>query len=241
LAVVIYLSALWVFITSVGSVIYLFILTKLMGEKQISQLSLLDYIIGISIGSIAAEAATNLENNVILPFIAMGVYAGANIAITYANRKSIKIRRFMDGRPLILMEDGVLYRENFKKARLDLCDFLMLCRAAGYFNISQIHTAIMEHSGNISFFPRTYCRPATPGDLNLNIEQEQIPTAVIIDGRVCVSNLHRAGKNEAWLLDTLKTQGFRASSEVFFANLDDKGNLSVYPFVSAKPNDSKME
>lgn len=99
----------------------------------------------------------------------------------------------------------------------------------------------MEHSGSISFFPKTYCRPATPGDLNLNIEQEQIPAAIIMDGKICTSSLHLAGKNETWLLETLKTQGFRAPSDVFFASVDSKGNLSAYPFVFAKPDENKIE
>ncbi len=214
--------------------LYLFLLSKLMGEKQITQLSLLDYIIGISIGSIAAEMATNLENNPILPAISMSVYAGLDFCISYANRKSLKIRRFINGRPLVLMDGGVIYRENFKKARLELGDFLTFCRAAGYFNLDQIQTAVMEHSGQISILPKASRRPVTPADLGIEAPEEHLVLTVISDGTVNVTNLHPAGKNEAWLAGELKNRGYRAPSDVFYAFID-ADRLHLYPMIPKNP------
>ena len=125
---------------SFGSVIFLFILTKLMGNKEMSQLSMFDYIIGITIGSIAAEMSTALENDFMQPVVAMAVYAIVSI-LSY---KSIKIRRIISGNSLILFDNNELYRNNLKKAKLDLNEFLMQCRTAGYFSLSDIQTAILE-------------------------------------------------------------------------------------------------
>ena len=113
---------------SLGSVIFLFILTKLMGNKEMSQLSMFDYIIGITIGSIAAEMATALESDFMQPLVAMAVYAVVSIAISVLSYKSLKFRRISSGDSLILLDNGEIYRDNLKKAKLDLNEFLMQCR-----------------------------------------------------------------------------------------------------------------
>ena len=115
---------------SFGSVIFLFVLTKLMGNKEMSQLSMFDYIIGITIGSIAAEMSTALENDFMQPVIAMSVYAIVSIIISVLSYKSLKIRRIIYGNSLILFDNGELYRDNLKKAKLDLNEFLMQCRTS---------------------------------------------------------------------------------------------------------------
>lgn len=129
---------------SFGSVIFLFILTKLMGNKEMSQLSMFDYIIGITIGSIAAEISTALENDFMQPVVAMAVYAVVSIIISILSYKSLKVRRIISGNSLILLDNGELYHDNLKKAKLDLNEFLMQCRTSGYFNLSDIQTAILE-------------------------------------------------------------------------------------------------
>ena len=115
---------------SLGSVIFLFILTKLMGNKEMSQLSMFDYIIVITIGSIAAEMSTALENDFMQPLVAMAVYAVVSIIISLLSYKSMKIRRLVSGNSLILLDNGEIYIDNLKKAKLDINEFLMQCRTS---------------------------------------------------------------------------------------------------------------
>lgn len=138
---------------SLGSIIILFILTKIMGNREMSQLSMFDYIVSITIGSIAAEMSTSLENNFLEPVIAMVVYGIVATVISYFTCKSIKIRRIVSGRGKILYDNGKLYRKNLIKSKLDLNEFLMQCRINGYFNLADIQTAILEPNGRISFLP----------------------------------------------------------------------------------------
>lgn len=149
---------LTIVIVSVVSVVALFVLTKLMGNKQISQMSMFDYVIGISIGSIAAEMATELEQPA-YPLLAMVVYALIAFGISVWSSKSLSFRKLTTGKPILLLDNGVIYRDNMKKARLDLSDFLTLCRAAGYFDLADIRTAIFEHNGTVSFLPMAEKRP----------------------------------------------------------------------------------
>ena len=226
------MELLHVFLTSVGSVAYLFILTKLLGNKQMSQLSMFDYINGITIGSIAAEMATALEDDFLLPMIGLAVYTAAALLISLVASHSIKLRKFLIGRPLILYDNGKLYRECMKKAKLDLNEFLTECRNNGYFNLSEIQTAILETNGKISILPATSSRPVTPADMNLSPAQEKLPVNLIIDGSVLADNLKAIGKNEKWLQNQLLAQGYHDFREIFLATCDDQDNVSLYVKVT---------
>ena len=99
---------------STGSIVVLFILTKIMGQREMSQLSIFDYIISITIGSIAAEMATSLEDNFVEPLVAMIVYAVVTLIIGILNTRFVKLRPIFSGRTLILYDNGTLFKENFK-------------------------------------------------------------------------------------------------------------------------------
>lgn len=213
---------------SFGSLVILFILTKLMGNREMSQLTMFDYIVGITIGSIAAEMSTSLESNFMEPVVAMIVYGLVTVFISYITCKSLSLRRFFTGRARILLDNGKLYRKNFKSAKIDLNDFLMECRINGYFNLSDIQTAILEPNGRVSFLPKSLKRPATPEDLNLSPSAQNVVINVILDGVLLKENLAKTGNNINWLENNLKEQGINDMKKVFLATCDNQNNLSVY-------------
>ena len=133
-----------VLVYSLGSLVWLFVLTKLMGNRQMSQLTLFDYIIGISIGSIAAEMASHPEEDAWLGLIAMTIYALVAVGFNVLNDKSLKARRVLIGSPLVLLDHGQLYRQNLKRAKLDLNELLAECRSAGYFDLSELEMILLE-------------------------------------------------------------------------------------------------
>lgn len=214
--------------TSLLSLVILFLLTKIMGNKQISQLTMFDYITGITIGSIAAELATELEKP-LRPAVAMIIYGLAAVAISLCSSKSNKLRGFFGGKPIILLQDGVLDRKKMKKARLDINEFLTMARLAGFFDISQIQTAVFEQNGNVSFLPKAQYRPANPGDMKLPVQQEELLWNVIVDGNVMEGELKQAGKDAQWLREQLKRQKLGGPEQVFLATLDRSGKLTCFP------------
>ena len=228
-------------LTSIASVVVLFLLTKLMGEKQISQLNMFDYIVGITIGSIAAEMATEVEKPFYLGIVAMAVYAGLAVFISIVSSKSVVLRKYLTGRSLVLMDKGKLYRTNLKKAHLDLSEFLTLARMAGYYDITQVETAVLECNGAVSFLPRAECRPVTPSDLNLSPLPERPLATVIMDGHILQNNLKMMGQNEDWLLSQLKQQGYHSPEEVFLATCDEQNQLSLFPIQEKKIPLDKFE
>lgn len=225
---------------SLSSFIVLFILTKLMGNREMSQLSMFDYITSITIGSIAAEMATSLEDNFLEPLVAMVIYAIGAILVSYIALHSIKARRFISGVTLILYDNGKLFSKNFKKAKMDMNEFLMQCRTNGYFNLSDIQTAMLEANGKISFIPNSLKRPATPEDLSLNPKQDFLVTNIIIDGKVLEENLKNTGNNLKWLHDNLEKQNAGRIENIILATCDKDNNLSVYKKISNLDNSHDM-
>ncbi len=217
-----------VLLTSVLSVGALFIVAKIMGHKQMSQLDFFDYITGITIGSIAAELATELEQP-LNPLIAMAVYGGVAILLSKITSLFPKSRKYINGTPTILMDKGKLYRKNLKKAQLDLSEFMVMCRQQGYFDLNDIQTAVFEFNGKLSILPVSKKRPTNPEDLNLSPAPEYIQTEVILDGRVLDENLKRMGLDKKWLQKQLQAQGYGKTGEIFLALADENNQLTVFP------------
>ena len=217
-----------VILASLLSAASLFFIAKVMGHKQIAQLDFFDYITGITIGSIAAELATELEEPW-KPLIAMMIYGLVAFGLTILAHKFPKTRKYINGTPTIVMDNGKLYRENMKKAKLELSEFMVLCRQEGYFNINDIETAIFEYNGRITILPKSKNRPLTPEDMNITPEKEEICTEVIMDGRILHENLQRLGLDLAWLDKQIKKQKFDNAKEICLGICDKNNNLTLFP------------
>ena len=216
-------------LTALLSVVALFIIAKLMGHKQVAQLDFFDYVSGITIGSIGAELATELEAPW-KPLIALVLYGFVSVFLSLLTHKFPKTRKYINGTPTILMNAGKLYRKNMKKAKLDLSEFLLLCREQGYFDLNEIQTAIFEQNGKLSILPKATNRPITPNDMKITAKATYIGTEVIMDGRVMGENLTRLGRDERWLEAQLKSQGFKDAKEIFLGIYrEEENDLSLYP------------
>ena len=139
-----------------------------MGKKQIAQLEFVDYVVGISIGSIAAQMAVDSQIPQYHFLIAMALYAALDFIINLLSRKSIKIRKLLQGTPLILVYNGKLNYENLVKSKLDLNQFLSMCREKNFFDVNDIAYCIFETDGQLSILPKENASPTTCGDLNLD-------------------------------------------------------------------------
>ena len=203
-----------VILTALLSVASLFIITKIMGHKQVAQLDFFDYVSGITIGSIGAELATELEKPY-KPLIALAIYGLASLLLNLLAHKIPRTRKYINGTPTILMNDGNFYRKNLKKAKLDLSEFMLLCREQGYFDLDEIQTAIFEHNGKLSILPKAANRPVTPDDLKITAKATHLGVEVIMDGRVMGENLSRMGRDVNWLTKQLNIQGCKDAKEIF--------------------------
>ncbi len=217
-----------VIIASLLSAFMLFIIAKLIGHKQISQLELFDYITGITLGSIGAELATTLDKPWWKPAVSMIVFGAVTVVLGIITRRFPKSRKYINGTPTIIMNGGKLYRKNMKKAKLELSEFMLLCRQEGYFHLDSIATAVYEYNGKLTILPVSTMRPLQPTDMGIVPEAESIDTELIMDGRILKENLQRMGLDEIWLKKQLHEQGIGNPHDVFLAVCDDQHKLTVY-------------
>lgn len=214
----------------------LFFMTKLLGKKQVSELSLFDYVVGISIGNFASEMAINLEAKFFNAMLAIVVFGILAYIISILTLKSLKLRKFFIGSPTILLEHGNLIYKNMKKSMIDVNDILSQAREMGYFDISEVEFAILEANGKISFLPKGEYKNINIKDMNLKIEKQGLCANVIMDGNIMNDNLNNIGKDEEWLLHELDVKG-KNVSDILLATVDINDKLVI--FDRRKDIDSK--
>lgn len=216
-----------VIIRALVSLVTLFLITKLLGKKQVSQLSVFDYVIGISIGNFAAEMTINIESQYMNGIVAVIVFGVVAYLISIWTMKSIIIRRFFMGTPTLLIQNGKLIEKNLKKVKFDMNDLLEECRSNGYFDISEIEYAIMEANGTLSILPKGEYKQPTIKDMNLKVEKQGLCANIIIDGKIMYNNLEHIHKTEKWLLKELKVRG-QELGDILLGTVDINEKLVLY-------------
>ena len=199
-----------------------------MGKKQVAQLNLFDYIIGITIGSIAADISLDIEKNFIGGLISLFIYGISAVIISYGALKSLKLRRFFSGTPTILIEDGLIIKDNLYKTKCNVNNLMEEARNSGYFNLDEIAYAIMESNGRISFLPKDINKPVTKKDMDLKANKSFLVANVFLNNCIMENNLKAMNKDKDWLLKQLKILGYDSLSSILLVTLDNNDKIIVY-------------
>lgn len=210
------------------SLITLFLVTKLIGKKQVSELSLFDYVIGISIGNFTAEMTMDLERHYINGIIAILVFGVSSYLVSIATLKSIKLRKLIIGVPTILIQNGKIIEANLKNVKLDVNELLEQCRGNGYFDLSQIEYAIMEANGKVSILPFAQYKPLTPKDMNIKVKREGLCANIVIDGKYMENNIMNMHKTIEWVEKELRVKGYKDLENILLVTLDIEDKLTIY-------------
>ena len=222
-----YVEAFRIIPRSIGSLICLFFITKLMGKKQVSELSLFDYVIGISIGNFTAEMVMNFDYQYINGIVAIVSFGLVSYLVSVTTLKSIILRRFLIGVPTVLIEDGKINVDGLQKAKMDVNDLLEECRGMNYFDISEISYAILEVNGKLSVLPKAEYKNPTLKDLKIKSEKSTLSANVIIDGNLMEENLKNSGHSLEWLEKELKKQGHTNYENILLATITNK-TLTIF-------------
>lgn len=215
-------------IFSIGSLIILFILTKLMGYRQVTQLSMYDYIIGITIGSIAGEMVVLTDyDDVIRPIIGMIIYCLFTILLSLLSRNSLKLRYFIEGNPLTLYQNDKILTKNLSIAKMDINELLMQLRIQGYFDLTQIDVIILETNGRLSILPKTKYRPTIVDDFHIKVPEDKPLIMLVNNGQLLKKQLIKINKDEDWLISLLKVKGYTDYKNLILV-LYDNNNIHVY-------------
>jgi uncharacterized membrane protein YcaP (DUF421 family) len=217
---------LHVIVRSLVYLVLLFFVTKLLGKKQISELSFFEYISGITIGSVAGEVIMGLERHITYGIISIVIFAILTLAADFFGLKSKKFRDFVEGKSTIFIEQGKILEGNLKKEKYSSDELLALLRQKGIFNIADVEFAAIEPRGNLSVLLKKENQPVTPKDLHLKVDNERESQTVIMDGNILDNSLQKAKKSRNWLNSELKKLGVTVDN-VFLAQIDSYGELTV--------------
>lgn len=222
---------------SLFAIILLYLVTKLIGRKQLSELSLFDYVIGISIGNFAAEMIINMDTPYYYGCIAMITFGLVAYLVSIITMKSIKLRRLIIGTPTIVIQNGKILESNLKKLKMDINDLLEQIRIGGVFDLSEVEYAIEEANGKLTIMKKSMYNPITPNDMNIKVKRTDLVANIIIDSKILINNLKNMNKTEEWLEKELKIKGYRDLNKILLATLDINEKLTIYEKnVNLEPN-----
>lgn len=215
-----------VVIRSLLFVVVLFLITKWLGKKQLSELSFFEYVVGITIGSIGAEVITGLERNIFNGIIGIVVFSAIPFLADMLSLKSKTFRDFIEGRATVFIKDGKIMEENLKKEKYTTDELLELLRKRDIFRVADVEFALLEPTGDLSVMLKKENQPLTPKDVNLTVASVKEPQTVIMDGKILDEPLSTIGRNRNWLKTELEKQGVTIEN-VFLGQIDSYGQLTI--------------
>lgn len=223
-----------VMIRTFSAVTMLFVITKILGKRQISELSLFEYITGITLGNLVGYISLDTDKSWYLGFIALFVWITVSVGAEYFTMKSKKFRDIVDGKSTVLVENGTVIQKNLKKERLTIDEFLEQLRKKDVFRVADVEFAVMEQSGEISVLLKKEYQPLTADLLGYNIASEKETRTIIMDGHILPETLKVAGLTEDWVRKELRKLSLTLS-QVSIGQVDSKGKLSVQTGTEALP------
>lgn len=220
---------LQVSLRTIMAVFVLFFMTRLLGKRQVSQLSTFEYITGISIGNLAAYLSLDTDNHWALGLTALFVWVAISLAIEWIQMKNKRARDFFDGKATVLIKNGKILEKNLHKERTSSDELLEMLRRNNVFNIDTVEFAILDTSGELNVLLKKEHQPLTPKDIGLPVKNETVPMTVIMDGKVLADSLKKVGLNENWLSAKLKQLG-TSPEHIFIAQVDSQNKLYLDPY-----------
>lgn len=209
-------------------VIYFVVLVmiRLMGKREIGQLSSFDFVVAIILAELAAipmeSTAIPLWHGIV-PLVVLGIL---EVTFSYITLFSRPLRKILYGHPQVIIQNGKLLKEEMWRSRYNLDDILSQLREKGYASIDDIEYAILETSGRLSVIPRSQKRPVTPADLGIPTNYEGLPTVLVMDGEVLRDNLAKVSLDQNWLREKLAEHGLHPRG-VLLATLETDGRLVI--------------
>ena len=217
---------LLVILRTVLSFGFLLLMVRIVGKQQLSQMTFFDFISGITIGSIAAIAASDLTA-AWEPWLALGIWTLLTLAVANLALYSRRFRKAVDGEPTILIRKGKILEHNLGKVRYTVDDLRAQLRAKNAFAMADVEYAILETNGQLSVMKNPRKDNPIREDFLLLGEYMGLETELVVDGEVLYENLKNLNKDEKWLREMLRAYGVEFASEVFYCSVDEKGKMFV--------------
>ncbi len=220
-------EALVVLVRSLIGFFTLLIFARMLGKQQISQLTFFDYVLGITIGSIAATLSVDLSSRAWPHWIGLLTWSITVFILQWATQKFFVLDKYFNGEPTIVIADGKIMEESMKKIRYTITDLLEQLRAKEVFDFTQVAYAVLETDGQLSVLLKAENQPVSRADLKIPSPQNDISTELIIDGVVVTRNLEKRSLDRTWMDKELKKRGLASPRQVYLMTISDSGTVYV--------------
>lgn len=216
-----------ILIRGVAAYSFLLVLSRFLGRQIIAQMTFFEYIVGITVGSLAADMTMAGSDSVWDAALALLIWLTLPIGIGLLSLKSHPARKIVEGEPALVVINGKVNKQALRRQRFNMDDLLSKLRVQGAFNLSDVEFAVLETDGSVSVLKKSQKSPVTPADLGLSTSYVGLPTTLIQDGEVIEHRLKEVRLSKEWLLAELRKRGIESPSQVFVAQMDTSGQLYV--------------
>lgn len=218
------ITLLEMIIRTISAFVFLYIISRILGKKLISQLTFFDFVSGITIGSVAANIMFQ-QVKISTGIIGMVLFGLLSLLSGVIAIKSFKGRKVLDGEPTVLISKGKIFEEGLAKNRMTMDQLMLNLRKKNVFYIDQVETAVLETDGTLSVLKKPLYMETTRQDLNLVQPSRGFPEAFIIDGQILEDSLEKLGRDKGWVNQVLKLYNVDSIKDVFYAQVDQRGNV----------------
>lgn len=195
----------------------LIIFTRFLGKQQVSQLTFFEYVLGITIGSIAGTLSVDLSSRAWPHWVGLSVWTFTVFMMQKISLKWPKASKYLTGKPAIVIMNGKILEENMANMRYNLTDLLEQLREKDVFDLNQVAFAVLENNGELSVLLKPEYQPVTRGDLHFPPQTTNLNVEIIIAGKLLPEKLKQVDKDEKWLIKELNKKGIKKYDEVFLA------------------------
>ena len=176
---------------------------RLMGKRQIGQMEASEFVVSMLIADLAAVPMQDAAIPLLSGIVPLLTVLGLELTLSFLIMKSVIFRRFLCGKPVILIDNGKVIQESLRRTRVTMDELMGHLRQKDVLDIGSVQYAILETDGNLSVFPYASKQPASAEDARIRVNRQSLPVTIISDGHLFREDLQRAGKDTTWLRHTL--------------------------------------
>ena len=204
----------------------LILAVRMMGKRQIGQMEASEFVVTMLVANLASIPMQDSAIPLYSGLVPILVVLGLELVLSGLILHSVAVRKFFCGKPVILINNGTILRENLRKTRVTLDELQGHLRQKDVLDVTTVQYAILETDGSLSVFPYPETRPASAREAGIQAEKQYLPVTIIEDGCISLKNLEISGKSLKWLEKTLKT--YQATPEQTLLLTVDEGNHVVW-------------
>ncbi|WP_175987896.1 DUF421 domain-containing protein [Bacillus sp. Marseille-Q1617] len=217
----------WILRAVVGF-FFLVIIAKLMGQRSISQLRFLDFVMALLLGNIMAHPLSDEGLGLKGSMITMSTLVSLYLIGVFITLKFTFIKKMLDPSPIPLIENGKINYHNLKKARIPLDSLLSELRKQQTEEVHKVALALWEPGGEISIFMKSEHQPVTLKEFTPSHKPFDLPIPIIEEGKINYGELQHLNKDESWLNNQLKLSYNASVHEVLLATIDKQDQIRIY-------------